>query len=91
MLKRTMYGRAGFSLLRARVLHAGYATTARNSRKIQIPTGIDKVLRVLRPLGIDAAVKALAAQVGEVSAAQRQLELALAAGALPSRPCASAI
>src|SRR5271166_611746 len=36
-----------------------------------------EVLRILRPLGIDAAVKALAAQADEVSAAQRQLELAL--------------
>jgi len=35
------------------------------------------VLRVLKPLGIDAAVKALAAQTGEISAAQRQLDLAL--------------
>jgi hypothetical protein len=36
-----------------------------------------EVLRVLKPLGIDAAVKALAAQTGETSAAQRQLDLAL--------------
>ena len=36
-----------------------------------------EVLRILRPLGIDAAAKALAAQADEVSAAQRQLELAL--------------
>jgi hypothetical protein len=36
-----------------------------------------EVLRVLKPLGIDAAVKALSAQTREVSAAQRQLELAL--------------
>jgi DNA invertase Pin-like site-specific DNA recombinase len=37
-----------------------------------------EVLRVLKPLGIDAAVKALEAQTSEVSAARRQLELALA-------------
>jgi len=37
-----------------------------------------EVLRVLKPLGIDAAVKALEAQTIEMSAAQRQLELALA-------------
>ena len=37
-----------------------------------------EVLRVLRPLGIDAAVKALEAQTTEMSAARRQLELALA-------------
>jgi excisionase family DNA binding protein len=36
-----------------------------------------EVLRILRPLGVDAAVKALTAQAGEISAAQRQLELAL--------------
>src|SRR4029077_3004407 len=36
-----------------------------------------EVLRILRPLGTDAAVKALAAQASEMSAAQRQLELAL--------------
>src|SRR5438270_4500144 len=36
-----------------------------------------QVLRILRPLGIDAAVKALEAQAIETSAAQRQLELAL--------------
>jgi hypothetical protein len=36
-----------------------------------------EALRILRPLGIDAAVKALAAQAGELSAAHRQLELAL--------------
>jgi hypothetical protein len=35
-------------------------------------------LRVLKQLGIDAAVKALmTAQTSEISAAQRQLELAL--------------
>jgi hypothetical protein len=37
-----------------------------------------KVLRVLKPLGIDAAVKALEAQTTEMSAARRQLDLALA-------------
>lgn len=36
-----------------------------------------EVLRILKPLGIDAAVKALEAQAGETSAAQRQLELGL--------------
>src|SRR5246127_4731875 len=36
-----------------------------------------EVLRVLNPLGIDAAVKALAAQTSEISAAHRQLDLAL--------------
>jgi hypothetical protein len=36
-----------------------------------------EVLRVLKPLGFNAAVKALEAQTSETSAAQRQLELAL--------------
>jgi DNA invertase Pin-like site-specific DNA recombinase len=36
-----------------------------------------EVLRVLKPLGIEAAVKALDAQASETSAAKRQLELAL--------------
>ncbi len=37
-----------------------------------------EVLRILKPLGIDAAVKALESQTSEMSAAQRQLELAAA-------------
>src|SRR5215470_7841497 len=37
-----------------------------------------EVLRVVKPLGIDAAIKALEAQTTEVSAARRQLDLALA-------------
>ena len=36
-----------------------------------------EVLRILKPLGIDAAVKALNAQTSEMSAARRQHELAL--------------
>ena len=36
-----------------------------------------EVLRVIKPLGIDAAIKALDAQASETSAAKRQLELAL--------------
>ena len=36
-----------------------------------------EVLRVLRPLGIEAAVKAIETQTGRTSAAQRQLELSL--------------
>jgi len=37
-----------------------------------------EVLRILKPLGVDAAVKAIEAQTSETSAAQRQLELSLA-------------
>jgi DNA invertase Pin-like site-specific DNA recombinase len=36
-----------------------------------------EVLRILKPLGVDAAVRALEAQASEMSAAKRQLELAL--------------
>ena len=36
-----------------------------------------EVLRVLQPLGIDAAVKAIAAQSSETTAAERQLDLSL--------------
>ncbi len=36
-----------------------------------------EVLRILKPLGIDAAAKAIEAETNEVSAAQRQLELSL--------------
>jgi hypothetical protein len=39
---------------------------------------VAEVLRVLKPLGIDAAVKALEIQNAEMSAARRQLDLALA-------------
>lgn len=39
--------------------------------------GGTEVLRVLKPLGIDAAVKAIEAQMSETSAAHRQLELSL--------------
>jgi hypothetical protein len=36
-----------------------------------------EVLRVLRPLGVEAAVKAIEAQSSEITAAERQLELSL--------------
>jgi hypothetical protein len=36
-----------------------------------------EVLRILKPLGVDAAVKAIEAQTSETTAAQRQLELSL--------------
>jgi hypothetical protein len=36
-----------------------------------------EVLRALRPLGLEAAVKAIEAQTGETTAAERQLELSL--------------
>src|SRR6202050_2175664 len=36
-----------------------------------------EVLRIMRPLGIEAAIKAIEAQSGETTAAERQLELSL--------------
>ena len=36
-----------------------------------------EVLRVLKPLGMEAAVKAIEAQSGRTTAAERQLELSL--------------
>ena len=36
-----------------------------------------EVMRVLKPLGIDAAIRALEAQTSEMSVARRQLELSL--------------
>src|ERR1700738_2629207 len=45
-----------------------------------------EVLRVLKPLGINAAVRALKAQTSETSAAKRQLDMA-AAGALLGGAC----
>ena len=45
---------------------------------LSIDTAVStEVLRILKPLGIDAAVKAIEAQTSETSAAQRQLELSL--------------
>ena len=38
---------------------------------------VGEILRVLKPLGVDAALKAIKAQTSETSAAQRQLVLAL--------------
>jgi DNA invertase Pin-like site-specific DNA recombinase len=46
---------------------------------LSIDTAVStEVLRILKPLGVDAAVKAIEAQTSETSAAQRQLELSLA-------------
>ena len=45
---------------------------------LSIDAAISKeVLRVLKPLGVNAAVKAIAAQTSETTAGQRQLELSL--------------
>ena len=41
------------------------------------PAVSTELLRILKPLGIDAAIKAIEAQTSETSAAQRQLELSL--------------
>src|SRR3979409_1626034 len=53
-----------------RKLHVSY------SGSIDAAVGAE-VLRILKPLGVDAAVKAIETQTSETSAAQRQLELSL--------------
>ena len=58
------------------------------TRRLRVDNAVDtEVLRVLKQLGIDAAVKALMAQTSEISAAQRQLELALAGGTFLGGVC----
>ena len=43
---------------------------------------VKEALRVLKPLGVEAAIKAIEAQSNKTTASERQLELSLAAGAL---------
>jgi hypothetical protein len=52
-------------------------TSNQRSAAISATGSSKEVLRVLKPLGINAAVKAIAAQTSETTAAQRQLELSL--------------
>jgi DNA invertase Pin-like site-specific DNA recombinase len=78
---RKMYvgygGKAGrYHCQGARVNHGTGRCISFGSLRADHAIGTE-VLRVLKPLGIDAAVKALEARTGETSAAQRQLDLAL--------------
>jgi DNA invertase Pin-like site-specific DNA recombinase len=78
---RKMYvgygGKAGrYHCQGARVNHGTGRCISFGSLRADHAIGTE-VLRVLKPLGIDAAVKALEARTSETSAAQRQLDLAL--------------
>jgi DNA invertase Pin-like site-specific DNA recombinase len=71
------YGRSGRYYCRgANVNHGTERCISFGGLRADQAVGIE-VLRILKPLGIDAAVKALDAQTSEMSAARRQLELAL--------------
>src|SRR5258707_2159926 len=78
---RKMYvgygGKAGrYYCQGARVNHGTERCISFGGLRADHAVGVE-VLRILKPLGIDAAVKALEAQTSETSAAHRQLELAL--------------
>ncbi len=65
-----------YSCYGARMNHGTARCISIGGSSIDGPVATE-VLRILRPLGIDAAAKAIEAQTKEVSAAQRQLELSL--------------
>jgi hypothetical protein len=48
-----------------------------SAETVSANAGYLEVLRMLKPLGIDAAVRAIESQTHETSAAQRQLELSI--------------
>src|SRR5882724_11573905 len=60
----------------ARTIHGTKRCISFSGMTIDAAIG-KEVLGVLAPLGVDAAVKAIEAQTGEISATQRQLELSL--------------
>src|SRR5229473_1544075 len=60
----------------ARTIHGTKRCISFSGMTIDAAIG-KEVLGFLAPLGVDAAVKAIEAQTGEISAAQRQLELSL--------------
>src|SRR5215471_13236271 len=71
------YGKSGrYYCQGANVNHGTERCISFGSTKADEAVGTE-VMRVLKPLGIDAAIKALEAQTSEMSAARRQLELAL--------------
>jgi hypothetical protein len=65
-----------YSCYGARMNHGTARCISIGGSSIDGPVATE-VLRILKPLGIDAAAKAIEAQTKEVSAAQRQLELSL--------------
>jgi DNA invertase Pin-like site-specific DNA recombinase len=71
------YGKSGrYYCQGANVNHGTERCISFGGLKVDQAVG-SKVLHVLKPLGVDAAVRALEAQTNEMSAARRQLELAL--------------
>src|SRR5881394_1248344 len=65
-----------YSCYGARTNHGTARCISISGLSIDAAVGTE-VLRILKPLGTDAAVKAIETQTSETSAAQRQLELAL--------------
>src|SRR5580693_8563782 len=71
------YGKSGrYYCQGANVNHGTERCISFGSTKADEAVGTE-VMRVLNPLGTDAAIKALEAQTSEMSAARRQLELSL--------------
>jgi hypothetical protein len=69
-------GTTGRYVCHGAILNHGERCISFGSLRADHAVGIE-VVRVLKPLGIDAAVKAIEAQTSESSAAQKQLVLAL--------------
>ena len=69
-------GTTGRYVCHGAILNHGERCISFGSLRADHAVGIE-VVRVLKPLGIDAAVKAIEAQTSETSAAQKQLVLAL--------------
>jgi hypothetical protein len=65
-----------YSCYGARTNHGTARCISISGLSIDAAVGAE-VLRILKPLGVDAAVKAIETQTSETSAAQRQLELSL--------------
>ncbi|MGC1951671.1 MAG: recombinase family protein [Gammaproteobacteria bacterium] len=65
-----------YSCYGARMNHGTARCISISGLSIDAAVGAE-VLRILKPLGVDAAVKAIETQTSETSAAQRQLELSL--------------
>ena len=65
-----------YSCYGARTNHGTARCITISGLRIDAAVGAE-VLRILKPLGIDAAVRAIETQTSETSAAQRQLELSL--------------
>ena len=77
-----------YSCYGARTNHGTERCISISGLSIDAAVGTE-VLRILKPLGIDAAVKAIETQTSETSAAQRQLELSLIQPPQPLRASGS--